>query len=748
MANPEPGTILVAPAGSQAEALFDFVNEAPFVAAFHLEVEGLPGPEWAPGAGPDAKMMAAAAGGGTLRLVLTPPPDTATGDYTFKARIVSDGAIVGTGPVPLILRVEPGLGREATEPATPAEAESIFSAPANQVISEPEDGSHAAATVRPAEAADVTRSNGAGASVLEAVAATPLLVTPVPVAPVPVAPERTSAPPPESVPDPPPASHPRAVAQPVTPVRPAVRPEPAKTPPLLSVPPPSREEELALVDLPEAEEQEKEELIAERSLLDPRDGTTLSLRPGETLLLRFGFTNDIGKERLFVIEEDRSLDSTWINIVQDQIHLMPNAHSELSVRLSPPPNADPGAYPFQVRVGPTGGVLTPCNLTLNVAATPAVRLKAETPRVQAGPFARAVDFKLFVERAGNADTAFRIAVKAPRPKTEDDDGQGQPGTDEFDVYETARWRYLFDREMASLESPTQGRAPKPEPIRLRLQRKGTWWLGFRESHQVRVAAVPVTDPANGGKPGNVADLAAVRWRLLPLPGFVAAPLALLALLLLGGTASNLRVVKPTYEAPDGVHYVVAVPQNNTVKARLDWDAPWYALLRLTGGGESTGFVRPPEDIRAVFSDVGQRSIQREYRLTPLLGSPRAAKVRFVRARGDTPLEIAGAQRRKDGSYLLAVPAAGATLTLRNRAAQFNRINYWVAKGPSSPAFRVSDLLLEGSLDPLARGGAPLVIKVRPGESSGGGAGTDELVFVTTDAAHTVVTVKLASASKR
>jgi hypothetical protein len=534
---------------------------------------------------------------------------------------------------------------------------------------------------------------------------------------------------------------PRATAEPVGEPRPRATAQPVAVradPPPPTAASPRRDEKLDLVDLPEQEPEEKTAPVGEPSLLDPSDGAALSLRPGETLLLRFSFTNDTRRERVYVIEEDRSLDNRWINIVQDQIHLMPNARSELSVRLTPPPGAEPGSYPFEVRVGPTGGVLTPCNLTLHVTATPAVRLKAEAVRVQAGPFARAVEFPLSVERAGNADTAFRIAVKAPRPEAgEAEDAAPPSGPDE--LYETPQWRYLFDREMANLEAPAYGRAPKPEPIRLRIQRKGTWWLGFRETHRARVAAVPVTDPANGGKGDNTLDLTAVRWRLLPLPGFVVAPLALLVLLLLGGTARDLRVADPTYEAPDGINYVVAAPKNNAVTARLTWEAPWYALLRLSGGGEG-GLVRPPAEVQAAFSESGERSAQREYRLTSPLGSARSVKVRFVRARGDTPLEIAGAQRTEDGSYLLAVPPDGiARLTLNNRAAQDNRINCWVAKRPGS-AFQVLDLLNEFSLDPVRHGGRPRVIKVRRG---GGGSGeVDEMVFVTTDAAHPRVVVKL------
>lgn len=691
--NPEPGTVLVAPAGGQVEALFDFENDAPDPAAFHLQVEGLPGPEWASGVGLEGKVTAAAQGWGTLRLTLSPPAEADIRDYPFRARIFSGDYELDKSARSLILRVKPGAHPpEQPERATGREEIRQSEEPPARTVEDPP-----AETRKPQEPpAQAPGGNGATAG-----------------------------------------ARPRETAHGIP-----VRPVPAAREETRDLHPVHDDDDLEVVDLQEAVEETKAP-IDEPSVLDPRDGSVLSLRPGETLLLRFSFTNTASTRRTYVIEEDRSLDPAWINIIQDQIHLDPNAPDELTARLTPPPSAEPGNYPFLIRIGPMGSVLTPCNLTLNVAATPAVRLKADAERVSAGPFARAVDFQLSVERAGNADTAFRIAVKAPRAKAEDAPEGGdtqEPG--EVEVYETPAWRYLFDREMASLESPTYGRAPKPEPIRLRIQRKGTWWLGFRESHPVRVAAVPVTDPGNGGKTGNTAELTAVRWRLLPFPFFLAAPLALLALTLLGGAASDLRVIQPTYEAPDSVNYVVAVPEKNAVRTRLTWKAPWYALLRLSGGGERTGFVRPPHEVQAVFSETGARSVQREYRVTSLLGSSQSARVRFVRARSDTPLEVSGAQRTEDGGYLLAVRrGVTTTLTLRNRATQFNRINYWVAKRPGA-AFRVIDLLNEGSLDPIAHGGAPFVIKVRPGEGEGGGI--DELVFVTTDSTRPVVTIKLVS----
>jgi hypothetical protein len=187
---------------------------------------------------------------------------------------------------------------------------------------------------------------------------------------------------------------------------------------------------------------------------------------------------------------------------------------------------------------------------------------------------------------------------------------------------------------------------------------------------------------------------------------------------------------------------VREPVKDGVTARLDWQAPWYSVLRLEGKGVEERFVRAPEDVTAKFDRPGDRSLQSELRLKPLLGSGPSAKVFFVRARPDTPLLVAGAGMLDDGSYSLSVPSDGkvAKLVLQNGATQSNRINYWVARRPGS-AYKVLDLLAEGNINPKMLGGDQVVIKVRlarPGQQ----AAEDELVFVTTDAKRPLVRVRL------
>lgn len=680
--DPQAGSVLTAPAGGQAEAVFDFVNHAPFAAAFHLEVEGLPNASWASGVGAEAQTMVAAHGGGALMMVLKPPPDVAPGNYDFHARVMSEGQPINE--VPLVLTVQ---ARGANGSAGSGET-TVFDQ-RQQPTTLP--GAPAPANGHPANGHPANRHYAAPAG--------------------------------EALP----------------------------------------QADLPLVDLPgrtaEASEEAEEPAdkaepdISEPSVLDPAEGAVFSLRPGETLLLRFRFTNDTPHSRTYVIEEDRSLDSTWITLVQDEVNLTKDEADELTVRLAPPIGARPGNYPFSVRFGPEGGALTPRNLTLYVQATPAVQLTVKEPLVKVGPFWRYVEFGLAVESAGNADTAFRVAVKSPQATTDTD---GSPRQD--DIYETPRWRYLFDKELDNLESLTPTRPPKPRPVRLRLARKGIWWLGFRETHSMRVAAVPVTDPGNGDKPGNIADLTAVRWRPYPIPLFILLPLLLCSLLFFFGTAQNLIVDNPAYVGTDGTNYVVAQPPNGTglVQTKLMWQAPPLALLRLAATGEryqsAPALARSPQTVDVTFP-LGQRSIYRVYEVDRLLGSggPQA-RIKFIAARDDTPLALTDANNVVLTAPTIMVAAAvptimvptgsTAVLKLKNMAAQDYALNYWVVKRPG-PAFLVSDLNDEGSLKPVPKygEGAAQIVKIMPGPAAHTDA-EDELVLVTTDLQHPVVHIAL------
>jgi hypothetical protein len=517
----------------------------------------------------------------------------------------------------------------------------------------------------------------------------------------------------------------------------------------------------------EPDEDEEPEIV-EQSVLDPRDGTSISLKPGETMLLRFGFRNDQRGTRTYVIDEDRSLESGWIVLVQDQVNINANGTGEVSVRLCPPITAAPGTYPFEVRTGPLGSTLTPCHLQLEVQPTPAVKLTAKQPLVKTGPFGRAVDFELTAESAGNADTTFRVAVRDPSIETDD---QGNPrGPDE--IYETPQWRYLFDKEFETLESKAVGRPPNPIAVKFRALRKGIWWFGFKETHKARVKAVPVTDPANGMKPGNSVDLTAVRWRLLPIPGFLAGPLAVILFLLLASGASDLKVTN-AYGVGRS-YYIVQLRDENwtegkpvvNLQARLAWSAPWYALLKLKATEDNRTdthlFVHGGFRDDVAVEEYGNK-LRRTYEVSPILrpgGDP--VQVRFVPLRTDMKLlltigprmapvdeferdEVLGEEKipLKSREVTVDVPLDGSTRVNFSNLTDANRglmILLWPVNVPTN--FRIENFNLTDSTQIPA--GATATAKITfTGQVPGDGSDVEEdWQFVTTDATHQVLHVRL------
>ena len=701
--NPARGATVSAPAGGQVEVLFDFSNAAPFVAGFHLEVDGLPDPSWAKGVGQAAAVMAAAAGGGTLRLLLAPPADAVPGAHNVTVNILSEGVVIPDGEIPLVLQVDPPLVAVAPPPPPEPVADG-----AGETAADPVSGDAVA-----------TPTTSSRPGKLELVYATPT------------------------------TADTRQPSRPVETARP-----PAEDP-------------LPLVDLqeaPDADEEEEEAPITEPSVVDPQEGQSLKVRPGETLLVRFRFTNDTRGTQTYVLDEDRSLDHRWITLVQEQVNLTRGGSGEVSVRLSPPSSAEPGDYPFMVRVGPLGGTLTPRNLVLSVQAIPAVRVQAKQQTVKIGPFGSRADFALTVDSIGNSDTAFRISVKSPQAPAE---GTEPAPRCTDDLYETPPWCYLFDKEMESLQSLAPNRPPQPQPIRLQLRRNGPWWFGMRESHTVRVAAVPVTDPANGGKGGNALDLTATRWRLLPIPFLALLPVLLLGMMLLSSGGKDLRVENAL---PYGTSYYVlqtegakedpakpAVP----MAARLTWRAPFYALLNVRATSNNVSeihrFTRPG------FTDtfpVAEYGVDRDYALNPLIraGNERIT-VHFmpVRTRNRLGLSATGGAGpisepvRGDlnvggktieggqAEYTLTVPKNRVVrLNLSNRASGL-LINVWLVQKPDDIAVVG---MKEGDSYQIGPGQVkPVQIRYKGGAQPG--EADRELVFLTTDANHQQVRVHLA-----
>ena len=63
----------------------------------------------------------------------------------------------------------------------------------------------------------------------------------------------------------------------------------------------------------------------EPSIVSPRNGSVLTVRPGESLLVRFPFTNTTPAAKTYMLDEDRSMPSGWITLVQDQVNISRNA---------------------------------------------------------------------------------------------------------------------------------------------------------------------------------------------------------------------------------------------------------------------------------------------------------------------------------------------------------------------------------------------------------------------------------------
>ena len=766
--NPAGGSILAAAAGGQAEAELDFTNDSPDVAAFELAVDGLPA-GWLGGVGSAFGTMAAASGGGALRLSLTPPLDAPVGEYDFTVQILSGGDAIAPA-TKLILRVEP-----------PDEAALLVADPAVPILPPPlpEPVAEIAPTPEPATPKPVTRRRTPVVAALIPIAEAapvpdPPIVTPTPVARVPepepvvFAPEPKPAPRPEQVlpkprpvaPPPTPEPEPVALVPEVVPATPVVRAAQALPKPRPAAPP---EPEPVLVDykpsftpyVPPEEEEETSAREEEPSVLDLPDGGAVALKPGETKLLRFAFTNETPREVTYVLDEDRSLPDSWITLVQDQVNLTRNGKGDVALRLSPPLNAEPGDYPFAVTLGPQGSILTPRSLTLTVQATAAVRLSTKETTIKIGPMASFADFHLTIESAGNADTAFRLGVRAPQ--TDDSPHSATP------LYETLQWRYLFDKELETLRAPATGRAPRPVPIRLRLQRKGPWWFGFRETHQVHVAAVPVTEPANSGKPGNDLTVTAVRQRFWPMPYLTLIPLFLLFLLLTSGGPGDFSVTDAQHEEND-TYWVVNPPGGTSKQATMKWTSA-TPLLRLSGE-KISGDQASREGSGAALSQVvlGSSSlpqsvpvspkepdVEYHYKVSRLIGGgDRDVFVHYIYNRSDTPFQPSYQEAGhkaftaiSGSDVTLTIPKNGpAHLRLRNGAVTQHGdtldLNYWIVHQPNAKtsAFELQGIVPQGTI-PQQQAKTPVIVCKPSGDLE-----DNQIVIVTSDSHHPLLTVTL------
>lgn len=591
------------PAGESVELLFTCNNDQMKVVTFELEASGLGA--WAL---EKTEHPVAPFDTSNLSFTITPKQTAELGDYPFTVRLLCGGDLVEpVGERALTLRVTEGAPVPVEEPPPP-------------VVAPPSEPIHVAAIAPPAEKPKTTVKKTITVAPVESGEAPigeepppPIVEDPQPEPDPEPEPEPEPIPEPEPEPEPPapaPIPEPEPIFAPEPPKEEVMEPEPEPAPtPTFFEPEPeivyveepkpepkpdpvpvSRPEPkvVKVVDfdqpaargfgLDEPEEETPLQIQADATIANPPEGTSIYARPGERVLVRFSIKNEQSGVRTYVIQEDRALPIEWIALVQDQVNITPGGSGDVSVMLTPPLNAEPATYPFTVAYGILGQPLTPVYLQLCVQAAPAVKLKvkADSARVWV-PFARALDYEFTVESQGNADTAYRISVKDPLAERDD---QGRPkGPD--DLYETPTWRYLFDREIDTLASPSANRPPTPEQHKMKLRRRGIWWFGWVEKHKMTVAARPVTDGANGGKGENVVELKGMRWRLFPLPGFITVPLAISLFILLASGATGLHISNGRV-GEDGICYVVGQSTDETsLPVSLKWEAPIYAFLKGT-----------------------------------------------------------------------------------------------------------------------------------------------------------------------
>jgi hypothetical protein len=636
--NPKSGSSVQVNAGGSIQIELNFKSDVPETASYYADVVGLASPEWASGTGETSRISVSASGTVNLLIALNPPVDASPGEYAIRVMALCEGDPVNGEGLPLVLVVAPGPAlevpiietdtrvepapelapapapspyrkRAGAQPAPPApvEDQTTLKAPLPKPRKEPTPPSVAAAA--PAAAPNVIEmpdtdaiepSEQQAAETLAAPApsfeAAPIIAPPV--QPAVAAPIETKIEQPS-----------RTVAEPIkpieqkreAPVRNVAEPIRPITPKLEKAPPREAEIESIVMDLEQEtvdrakpETAEGEDAKPDENYLDdPIEGGVVTLRPGESILLRFGFINNEKRRITYILEEDRSnpdecLPPDWTTLVRGQVNVGENDRRYLAIRVKPPVTAEPGEKRFVVLLGPDTDYLTPRTLILSVKAAPAVKVTSVQQKVSTGPFSRHIDFKLKVESAGNSQTAFRVAVK--NPETVDPTApEGSESAPDEDIYESTPWQYLFDQEVANLKSPSSNKPPDPEQIKLRVKRHGTWWFGFLESHKLKVGAVPVTDNTNGGKTENTIDLTAVRWRLWPLPYWTIIPALIILLIIASGKPTELQVINAV-PGSDAETFVLGTPASpGKVTVNLQWKGPGFPWINLAETSQNAGF---------------------------------------------------------------------------------------------------------------------------------------------------------------
>lgn len=439
----------------------------------------------------------------------------------------------------------------------------------------------------------------------------------------------------------------------------------------------------------------------EQVVRNPQETTVYSLRPGTSLVVAVTVKNEDTARRALryslTWDEPTRNDAAkraMIELIRPELNLIHGAEGELYARVSVPKGADPATVSIGFLVGPDG-YLKPVGLRVRIEPIPAVTLSAAKAEVKTSPFPKFyVDFELTVGQLGNSDTAFRITVVNPEVRIKTP--TGYPTGDNAAVYESGVWRYSLDRELDNLKSAGFGNKPAPVPVRLRVERRGAWWWGRKESQTVTVRAVPVTDTLNGGQAGNEVTLTAVRARPTPFP-----PILLLVLLLLlwpifGGRPTDLSVANADAQA--GAHEYWVVKEGDKLSATVKWTNPFLMAANLTADGGNAQKAGLSQGV--VTANVSERE---PYKVVTVgakspLGLGETIRIHFLRARPDTPLFVLSPTLKPDPESkidTLRVPKSGvARLFLWNDSEDSSQITVRIVAMPET--YSISDLG-EGSL---------------------------------------------------
>lgn len=631
--NPPEGGGASVPAGNTIELSYPVKNtstERPI--EFSLEIDGLP-PEWL--ADNPSKRMIAPDSEGEAVIAISPDYDATQGVATFNVMLRRRGAAEWPAPRRLNLKVTAPTGPRP-EPPEP------------EFVPEPEPAPAVAAVV------------------IEDVPVVQTEPTPVPTQAAEPVVEAKSEPVPEAKPEPTVVKEGPKRASGVTRKAAPPKPEP-EAEPEPELPKAPEEPQLRVVDdfVPAAQEPEVTPepvfVASDRTVVDPSDGAIIQARPGERVLVKFSVPYPVAAGALApaktaVLQEDQTLDRKWIDVVADQVAVLANGVAEVALLLTPSLDADPASYPFSIAKGFSGEPLASSNLILEVQPMPAVALAAEgtPPKV----WIRAqIPLAVSVSTAGNAETAYRLAVRAPEAEEEVPLGKYP-----LEISETPTWRYVIERELGSLESPVIGQRPPAQSHKLWLRRKGIWWFGFKESHTFKLAAVPVTDARNGQKPGNSVELTGTRYRPWPIPLFFLIPLLFILWVFVSQGPHNLTVTNAMSGASDQLfvlskNYVDLKAGSLKVPVELKWDKGFLPSSVTRTEIEQNGHNEPTTSVSGSTDTVDLAGYRRtfDYRL-----GNEVLSVKVVGLRSNGLLGFAVSPTGENGSFRPMTPTAGSS----------------------------------------------------------------------------------------